>query len=771
MTEQDRTPDRFGPYRVRERIGEGGMGVVYLAADAEQRAVAVKALRPAVAGDPIARRRLAREVETMRCVRSPFVAEVLDADVTCEPPYIVTRYVRGRTLEQVVTEHGPLRGQELATVGRGLAAALTAVHAAGVVHRDLKPGNVMLAGGEPVVIDFGIAHLQDSTRITQTGMFMGTPGYLAPEVIEGEDSRQASDVHSWGATMAFAATGRPPFGSGTFETIFYRIVQGQPDLDGCPPPLLPVVAAALARDPARRPAAAELNRRVAALVPALLAADPAPVTGPGAVPGGWPQPAGAAGPAAAADPAGAVVAVPPTVGDWVASAGSGNGASAQSGGVAAAGLAAAGLAEADNAAAAAAAMPGSAAPGSAAPGTALPGSAAADAGILGAGVSGAGFQGGGPPGGAVPGSAGSDAGILGAAAPVAGVPVAGAPGAPIPGSAAADAGILGAGVSGSGVPGSGVPGSAVPGTGLPGIGLPWTGTEASGQPGSREPGWLPASGGPGTGSPAVARPHVTQPLAIGNPAGPSIGDLLPAVRYGPAGVPPGNGQTAVGGGYPGAAGRADARPVRRRTRPLFVLAMVLVGVSASVILPVAGTLGALAALVSLRAADLTQGRLARRRAAHGPRPSDPAVTALTYPLMLAWAAAGGLLLAPLALVAAGIAAGITIVAVPVDPFPRAVAYGAGALVACYGLGPGSAGARRQLGKLFDTVGRTPSAAVVALVGVSALALAGIVTAASQPAFYWPLHHFDSPHSNLQALRIAAHDARIAIVRLASRVVG
>jgi hypothetical protein len=554
MTEQDRTPDRFGPYRVRERIGEGGMGVVYLAADAEQRAVAVKVLRPAVAGDPIARRRLAREVETMRRVRSPFVAEVLDADVTCEPPYIVTRYVRGRTLEQVVTEHGPLRGQELATVGRGLAAALTAVHAAGVVHRDLKPGNVMLAGGEPVVIDFGIAHLPDSTRITQTGMFMGTPGYLAPEVIEGEDSGQASDVHSWGATMAFAATGRPPFGSGTFETIFYRIVQGQPDLDGCPPLLLPVVAAALARDPAHRPAAAELNRRVAALVPAVLAAGPAPVTGPGAVPGGWPRPAGAAGPAAAAGLAGAVVAVPPTVGDWVASAGSGNGASAQSGGVAgagpaAAGLAAAGPAEADNAAAAAAAVPGSAAPGSAAPGTAVPGTAVPGNAPQAAGVPGAGLPGTAPPGAGVPGSA--------------------APGTAPPESAAADAGILGAAAQGAGVPGSAVPGSAVPGTGLPGIGLPgiglpWTGTEASGQPGSREPaGWLPASGGPGTGSPAAAGPHVTQPLAGGNPAGPSIGDLLPAVRYGPGGVPPGNGQAAAGGGYPRAAGRAGARPVRR----------------------------------------------------------------------------------------------------------------------------------------------------------------------------------------------------------------
>src|SRR6266571_4061094 len=287
MTEQDRTPGKFGPYRVLERIGEGGMGVVYLATDSEQRPVAVKVLRPAVAGDPDARRRLAREVETMRRVRSPFVAGVIDADVTSDPPYIVTRYVRGRTLDQVVTERGPLRGQELATVGRGLAAALTAVHAAGVVHRDLKPGNVMLSGGEPVVIDFGIAHSPDSTRITQTGMFMGTPGYLAPEVIEGKDTGQASDVHSWGATVAFAATGRPPFGTGSFETIFYRIVHGQPDLEGCPPSLLPLMAAALARDPARRPASAELNQQVAALVPAALVPGPAPVTGPGAVPAGF----------------------------------------------------------------------------------------------------------------------------------------------------------------------------------------------------------------------------------------------------------------------------------------------------------------------------------------------------------------------------------------------------------------------------------------------------------------------------------------------------
>src|SRR6202451_4301210 len=126
MTVQDRTPDKFGPYRVLERIGEGGMGVVYLATDAEQRPVAVKVLRPAVAGDPDARRRLAREVETMRRVRSPFVAEVIDADVTNETPYIVTRYVPGRTLDEVVTQDGPLSGARLIRLAAGLAGALGA---------------------------------------------------------------------------------------------------------------------------------------------------------------------------------------------------------------------------------------------------------------------------------------------------------------------------------------------------------------------------------------------------------------------------------------------------------------------------------------------------------------------------------------------------------------------------------------------------------------------------------------------------------------------
>src|SRR5215467_2586360 len=260
----DSTPERLGPYRLVRRIGEGGMGVVYLALDAEEQPVAIKALHPGLAQESNARRRMAREVETMQRVRSRYVAEVLDADLNGEPPYIVTRYVPGLCLDDVVGTGGPLTGPDLARLSYGLAEALAAVHSAGVVHRDLKPGNVMIADGDPVVIDFGIAQLVETTRLTLTGMFMGTPGYLAPEVIEGKDSGPSSDVHSWAATVAYAATGRPPYGTGPFETIFYRIVHGAPNLDTLPAPLQPIIVDALSRDPARRPSAADIGTRVAA---------------------------------------------------------------------------------------------------------------------------------------------------------------------------------------------------------------------------------------------------------------------------------------------------------------------------------------------------------------------------------------------------------------------------------------------------------------------------------------------------------------------------
>src|SRR6201996_1510298 len=262
MASQDRIPEKLGPYRLQDRLGAGGMGAVFLARARERRPVAIKVLHSRVAAEPTARRRLAREVEAMRRVRSPYVAEVLDADVDHKFPYIVTRYVPGQTLDDTVREQGPLAASALERLASGLAQALVAIHAAGVVHRDLKPGNVMLHNGNPVVIDFGIAQTGDSTtQLTQTGMFMGTPGYLAPEVIEGQPSSAASDVHSWGATLAFASTGRAPFGSGSFENVFYRIVQGQADVDGIPGPMGQLVSATLSRDPRRRPTADWLGAR------------------------------------------------------------------------------------------------------------------------------------------------------------------------------------------------------------------------------------------------------------------------------------------------------------------------------------------------------------------------------------------------------------------------------------------------------------------------------------------------------------------------------
>ena len=251
------------------------MGVVHLAQDPQGGLVAVKVLHPGTTESANARLRLAREVETMRRVRSAFVAEVLDADVAGEFPYIVTRYVPGPTLEAMVRGRGPLSGAGLRRLAYGTAEALTAIHAAGIVHRDLKPGNVMLTDDRPVVIDFGIAQSPDATRLTQTGLVMGTPGYLAPEVIEGQPSSPASDVHSWGATMAYAATGRAPYGGGgdSFQTIFYRIVSGHADLSGVPGPLVPLLSAALARDPSHRPSADWLSTQASALD--LAAAGPA----------------------------------------------------------------------------------------------------------------------------------------------------------------------------------------------------------------------------------------------------------------------------------------------------------------------------------------------------------------------------------------------------------------------------------------------------------------------------------------------------------------
>ncbi len=247
-------PTTVGPYRLVQQLGEGGMGVVHLALDPQGRTVALKVLRAHVAADPEARRRLAREVATLRRVRDPRVAEVLDADVAGQVPYLVTRYVPGVTLDQYVRERGPLPPDQAMRVARGLAEALLSIHAVGVVHRDLKPANVMFVVGEPVIIDFGIAHLADESRITMTGLVMGTPGYLSPEMIEGEQVSTAADWWGWASTVAFAASGRPPFGTGPVEVVLDRVRRGRPDLNGIEPRLQSILAAVLTVEPGRRAA-------------------------------------------------------------------------------------------------------------------------------------------------------------------------------------------------------------------------------------------------------------------------------------------------------------------------------------------------------------------------------------------------------------------------------------------------------------------------------------------------------------------------------------
>jgi predicted Ser/Thr protein kinase len=525
MQALDSLPRKIGPYRVIEKIGEGGMGVVYLGTDGERRRVAIKVLGSAVANDPSARQRLAREVETMRRVRNRYVAEVLDADVQGPAPYIVTRYVPGRTLEDAVRQDGPLRGMALNAFAEGLAEALAAIHAAGVVHRDLKPGNVMLDAGQPVVIDFGIAHIPDSTRLTKTGLVMGTPGYLSPEVIEGSSSSGASDVHSWGATVAYAATGRQPFGSGTYQTIFFRVLEGRPDVAGIPPQLLPFVTAALSTDPQARPSARWLAGQL-----------------------GMPR-------------TGARMAVP--------------------------GMAA---------------------------------------------------------------------------------------------------------------------------------------TRADYPPYTRV-------------LPPLASPPMRVAYRSPAEAARDVADLLP-----PVAPPPRQAQ-------------APAAPADAQRQPdwqppglgLLSLAAGVAAVALSVLLPVAGTALSLAAITLLRAADRAQSALTERRSLRGARPGDIGIVIVTAPFTVVRAALTTVMLAPLAIIVALLAAGASVIFTRTGTLPGAGSWAAGAAVALYCVGPGSVAPRRQLRRMSTAVIRSRAALIVAFISTWALALAVVTSAFSQPPLIWPATSSTIPH--------------------------
>ena len=250
---------RIGGYRLIARIGEGGMGVVHLAQAPDGSRVALKVLRPHIVGDDEARERLAREVNSLRRITSPRIAEVIDADPHGPTPYVATRYVPGLSLHEHVREEGPIAGVDLLHFAHALAEALIAVHGVGVLHRDIKPSNVLMEGRTPVLIDFGLARLADDPRLTHTGWLLGTPGYLAPEILYGDEATPASDVHAWAATVVYAATGSPPYGKGPAMAIMDRVRRGDHDLSAVPEQLVGLLRSCLAPEPLERPGTHEIR--------------------------------------------------------------------------------------------------------------------------------------------------------------------------------------------------------------------------------------------------------------------------------------------------------------------------------------------------------------------------------------------------------------------------------------------------------------------------------------------------------------------------------
>ncbi|MCD0450950.1 serine/threonine protein kinase [Actinocorallia sp. API 0066] len=269
-------PRRIGPYTVLNRLGEGGQGVVYLGRDREGQPVAVKVLRGGPAASAKARGRFIKEAGAASRVEAPQVAKVLDAKVTAERPYIVSEYVPGPTLQDEVAASGPLKGPELHKIALRTAVGLAAIHRAQVVHRDFKPGNVVLGRRGAKVIDFGVARLLDG-RTPTTSHAVGTPAYMSPEQVEDLHVGPKSDVFSWGATMVYAATGRPPFGGGPSGAVMRRITDREPDLGELRGGLRGLVARCLDKEPDARPTAAEIVRFLRAEARPAAPAPPKPV--------------------------------------------------------------------------------------------------------------------------------------------------------------------------------------------------------------------------------------------------------------------------------------------------------------------------------------------------------------------------------------------------------------------------------------------------------------------------------------------------------------
>ncbi|MFJ8634686.1 serine/threonine-protein kinase [Streptomyces sp. NPDC093568] len=257
-------PRVVGPYRLLGRLGSGGMGRVYLGRSAGGRTVAVKIVHPHFALDEEFRARFRREVEAARRVGGAWTAPVLDADPDAAVPWVATAYAAGPSLSSAVADSGPLPAHSVRALGAGLAEALAAVHELGLVHRDVKPSNVLLTLDGPLLIDFGIARAMDGTAsLTSTGVSIGSPGYMSPEQIVGKGATGAADVFSLGAVLAYAATGEPPFSGDSSAALLYKVVHEEPELDSLDSELRELVAACLAKEPGARPTPGEVAGRLA----------------------------------------------------------------------------------------------------------------------------------------------------------------------------------------------------------------------------------------------------------------------------------------------------------------------------------------------------------------------------------------------------------------------------------------------------------------------------------------------------------------------------
>jgi predicted Ser/Thr protein kinase len=254
-------PAELGAYRLLGLLGEGSQGIVYLGRGASGTHVAIKLLHARMAADPDARDRFVRELAAAKKVARFCTAQVLDADLAGDHPYIVSEYVEGRSLRSHISSDGPRTGGALERLAISTLTALAAIHKAGIVHRDFTPHNVLLGPDGPRVIDFGIARALGAARNDETNN-VGTPAYMAPEQVSAGEIGPPADMFAWGATILFAGTGRPPFGNESVPAVMERVMHAEPDVTALPEPLRSVVAACLAKDPARRPTAQQAQARL-----------------------------------------------------------------------------------------------------------------------------------------------------------------------------------------------------------------------------------------------------------------------------------------------------------------------------------------------------------------------------------------------------------------------------------------------------------------------------------------------------------------------------